>query len=116
MTYWIFRTPGRTDEDLPESIRTAWNDWHVRAARENIEDMKGLVPGAPAGSIPYVNPAEEALPAKRTSVPVEWQGFPAQIDVAFGQDNPDKYPAAADKGSEDMSRPLPPAELRTVRP
>lgn len=107
MTDWIFHTPGRTDEDLPQSIRTAWNDWHVRAARSNIDDMKNLVPGAPAGSIPYVNPAAATVPAKRTSVPVEWQGFPAQVDAFFGQDNPDKYPAAADKGSEDISPPPP---------
>jgi hypothetical protein len=111
VTDWSFHTPGWTDEDLPQSIRASWNDWHVRAARSNLDLMKKLVPDAATRTIPYVNPADEALPARRSSIPVQWQGFPAQVDASVGQDNPDKYLAAADKGSQDLL-PLPPQGYR----
>ena len=111
MTDSEFHTPGWTNENLQQSIRASWNDWHVRAARSNLHLMKNLVPDAAAGTIPYINPADEALPAQRTSIPVQWHGFPAQVDAFVGQDNPDKYPATSDKGSQDLL-PLPPQGYR----
>lgn len=60
---------------MPEPIPTDWDRWQRHAAQENLAVLKALVPGAADATIPYVNPADQALPAGRTSVPVKWQGF-----------------------------------------
>src|SRR5207244_4252074 len=106
---WTFGTPGGVDPELPKRVRQAWSDRQAAKAAENLDIMIAAA-GAEPAAIPYVDPTNPLLPAdrdaladraQRTTVSVEWDGFPAAVTAAFG-DGDAALRARAEKGSDDF--------------
>jgi hypothetical protein len=98
---WRFHTPGWVDEDvLPKEVLDAWHHWHVRRAKLNLANMLALLPdGVDPGLVPYVDPSCQEVPDERVASPIDWEGFPEQVDTRFG-DN--ALSEVEDRGAEDL--------------
>jgi hypothetical protein len=101
MNDWAFSTPGWVDDDLPTWIKREWHQWHACRAAENLDELRAMVPGTDPTSIPYVNPVTGDLSETRSTIPVEWEGFPARVTTAH-PDRDEALRAAVDKGYEDI--------------
>lgn len=107
MAGFRFQTPGRVDGHLSTRVHNAWSTWHAERAAENLNDIVALAGGLAADeSIPYVNPATSAVPARRTIVSVPWDGFPASVTAEFG-DGEDALRATEDRSCNDLFEPEP---------
>ena len=103
MTDWMFETPGHVDQRLPAKTKRAWHEWQAREARRNVQAMLEAIGSDAPSSLPYANPAREAVPADRETLPVDWQGFPEFVEVT--SDHP--LVAVEDKGYDDLVRRRP---------